>query len=262
MKKIYFKILLIAGLLSLACTTKVSEWVLLNTDPNYYLLAYFHKNPIPEAVKQHNLKIMEDIKSANIRFQTVLKRDIAKPYYALIYNNRQFLKYFDYKELQQLSVSPMREKIAAELMSGKLCVMLYLKTGIPQKDDPALEIIKRTISASPFREIIPLVELNRDNIKEKHFVSMLLNVESDLKDINEPMLFGIFARFKALEPLLAKGISEENINLMIDFLTADCSCIIKDDMPGTDILFTNNWENPLPAMLNRILDENPALVHH
>jgi len=88
---------------------------------------------------------------------------------------------------------------------------------------------------------------------------MLLNVEDDLKSIQEPMLFGVFGRFKALEPLLGKGISEENIRLMINYLTAECSCLIKDDLPGTDILFSGSWENPVPALLNKIIDENPAL---
>ncbi len=262
MKPIFIKTILIAGILSLACTTKVSEWVLINSLPNEYLLAYYHKDPLSETVRKQNSELAGEISSANIQFRSVLKKDIEKPYYALIYNNRLFSKYYDPQELNDLSVSPLRKIIASELMSGKLCVMLYLKTGIPAKDDPELQIIKRTITASPFREIIPVVELDRNNVEEKHLVSMLLNVEDDLKGINEPMLFGVFARFKALEPLLGKGITEENINLMIDFLTADCSCLIKDDLPGTDILFTNNWENPMPAMVNQIIDANPILVHH
>ena len=262
MRSIYLKTIVIAGILSLACTTKVSEWVLTNSLPNEYVLAYYHKDPLSETVKKQNAAIAGDLSSANIQFRTVLKKDIDKPYYALIYDNRVFSKYYNPQELKDLSVSPLREKIAAELMSGKLCVMFYLRTGAPEKDDPALQIIKRTITASPFREIMPLVEVNRNSVEEKHLISMLLNVESDLKEINEPMLFGVFARFKALEPLLAKGITEENINLMIDFLTADCSCLIKDDLPGTDILFTDNWENPLPAMVNQIIDANPILVHH
>ncbi len=115
---------------------------------------------------------------------------------------------------------------------------------------------------SPFKDIITVTELSRKSVEESHFVSLLLNVENDLKNIPEPMLFGIFGRFKALEPLLGKGITEENIKLMIDFLTADCSCLIKDDLPGTDILFTNNWDNPTPALVNKILDENPSLLHY
>jgi len=262
MKHFFLKLIIVTGILSLACTTKVSEWVLLNALPNEYILAYYHKDPVSEIVNKQNAKIGAEISSANIHFRTILKKDIDKPYYALIYRNRLFSKYYNSTELQNLSVSPLRNKIAAELMSGKLCVMLYLKTGISGKDDPALQLIKRTVTASPFREIIPIIELERTSIEEKHLVSMLLNVESDLRDINEPMLFGVFARFKALEPLVSKGITAENINLMIDFLTADCSCLIKDDLPGTDILYTDNWENPLPAMVNRILDENPDLQHH
>ena len=262
MKAAHLRILILAGILSMACTTKVSEWVLLNSEANNYILAYYHKDPVVVVVKKQNEEIGREISSANIQFRTVLRKDIGKPYYALIYRNRLFSTYNSYTELKNLSVSPLREKIASELMSGMLCIMLYLKTGNPEKDDSALEIIKRTVAVSPYREVVSVTELDRNSPDEKHFVSMLLNVESDLKEINEPMLFGIFARFKALEPLLAKGISAENINLMIDFLTADCSCLIKDNLPGTDILFTNNWENPLPALVNRILDENPALLHH
>ena len=134
MRSKYLKILVTAAILSLACTTKVSEWVLLNAPPNEYMMAYYHKEPISETVRNQNLEIVRDLKSANIRFTTVLKKDIDKPYYALIYENRLFEKYYNYREIENLSHSPLREKIASELMSGKLCVMLCLKTGIPGKD--------------------------------------------------------------------------------------------------------------------------------
>ena len=160
-----------------------------------------------------------------------------------------------------LTSSPLREKIAKELMAGKLCVMLYLETGIREKDEERMQIVKKTVEDSPFSKIITVIKIYRNDKDENHFVSMLLNVEDDLKYINEPMLFGIFGRFKALEPLVSKGITEENVNLMINFLTADCSCLIKDDLPGTDILYTSNWENPVIALVNKILDENPSLIH-
>jgi hypothetical protein len=130
------------------------------------------------------------------------------------------------------------------------------------KDEKGMEIIRKALEGSPFKNIINVVELSRNSPEESHFVSLLLNVEDDLKTIHEPMLFGVFGRFKALEPLLGKGITEENINLMIGFLTADCSCLIKDNLPGTDILCTNKWDNPTTALVNQILDENPTLLHN
>jgi len=45
----------------------------------------------------------------------------------------------------------------------------------------------------------------------------LLNVEDDLKTIPEPMLFGCVWKVQALEPLLGKGITEENIRLIDRF---------------------------------------------
>ena len=259
MKRILLRIILLAGMVSLACTTRVSEWVLLNAVPFTYTLVYFHSRPISESVTKQNRSIREEIKNANIRFEEVKRSGISNPYYGLYYRNRLFSRYERADELAGLGNSPLREKIAAELMEGKLCVMLYLKTDDNEKDKKGLNTLHEALASSPFREIITVVELSRNSREEHHFASMLLNVEEDLKEIQLPMLFGVFGRFKALEPLLGKGISEENIKLMIDYFTAECSCLIKDDLPGTDILFPDKWKNPRTALLNQIIDDNPQL---
>lgn len=259
MKPIHLKIIVLAGLFSLACTTRVSEWVLLNTLPNQYTLVYFHNGQIDEKITRQNLEVTEGIATANIQLVSANRQDIKEPYYGLYYEDRLFSKYQTAEELRDITSSPLREKIAKELMSGKLCVMLYLKTDNREKDEKGLKTIQNAIESSPFGNIIPVIELSRNSKDEAHFASMLLNVEDDLIGIREPMLFGIFGRFKALEPLLGKGISEENINLMIDYFTAECSCLIKDDLPGTDILFTDSWDNPQTALLNKIIDDNPVL---
>jgi len=262
MRRIHLKILILTAILSLACTTKVSEWVLLNAPADQYTLIYFYSGQINETARDQNASIGREIKPANIEFRSVEKKDIIQPYYTLYYGNRLFRRYNDPKDLNGLTVSPLRKKIASEIMTGKLCVLTYLTTGNKEKDEKGMQIIQKALGDSPFRNIITVVELSRSSVEESHFVSLLLNVEDDLKTIPEPMLFGVFGRFRALEPLLGKGITEENIRLMIDFLTADCSCLIKDNLPGTDILFTNNWDNPTIALVNKILDENPSLLHH
>ena len=259
MNRKYFALILLAGLISMACTTRVSEWILLNGLPSQYTLVYFHNKPLSESIKNQNQKLAERISTANINFRTVKRQEIAKPYYELYYKDRFFSKYMTNEELKGLTSSPLRKKIAAELMAGKLCVMLYLKTDNDDKDEKGLNALHNVIASSPFGNIITVVELSRNSKDEHHFASLLLNIEDDLVDIQEPMLFGVFGRFKALEPLLGKGISEENINLMLDYFTAECSCLIKDNLPGTDILFTDNWENPQTALVNKIIDDNPML---
>jgi hypothetical protein len=261
MKSFYIKSLVLAGVLCLACTTKVSEWVLLNAVPDQYTLVYLHKNAISENIKATNESFAKSLAGANIKYRDVVKEDAVQPYYALYYGSRLFSRYDNPGQMKGLVTSPLRENIASEIMKGKLCVMLYLRSSNNEKDEPALETLKKAIGSSPFKAIIQVIEVNRNDPSEKHFISMLLNVESDLKTINEPMLFGIFGKFRALEPLVSGGITEENVSYMIDFFTADCSCVIKDDLPGTDILYSGTWESPATAMVNAILDADPSLVH-
>lgn len=253
--------LLIAAALSLSCTTKVSEWFLLNAVPDNYILVYHYKNSIPESVLQQNRELEKIANASNYIFKSALKENIVNPYYALYYNNRVFSEYSDYSSINGLAISPFRENIVSELMEGKLCVLLYLSSGNQEKDEQGLQVVNNTIALSPFKNIISVMKLDRSNENEKHLISMLLNVEVDLKDIDEPMLFGIFGRFRVLEPLLAKGISKENINLLIDFLSADCSCLIKDNLPGISILCNADWDNPKPAMVNTITESNSNLSH-
>lgn len=259
MRSKYFKIIILAALISLACTTRVSEWVLLNSLPNQYTLICFHNGPVSESLKIQNKIVADRIKPANIHFKTISRQDIKEPYWGLYYEDRLLSRYSNPDELKNLTASPLREEVAAELMAGKLCVMVYLKSDNKEKDDKGFQTLQKALLESPFGKIIAVFELSRSSKEEAHFASLLLNVEDDLKGIKEPMLFGVFGRFKALEPLLGKGISVENIDLLINYLKAECSCLIKDDLPGTDILFTDKWDNPQPALLNKIIDENPSL---
>ncbi len=256
------RLLLLSTLVSLACTTKVSEWVMLNAPPDAYTLVYNHYAPLSDS-EISQIGMMEKSSSgANLSVHTRKIQGSGTPFFSVYYDGRLVERFQNTIDYKNLVTSPERKKIASYLMDGNLCVMVFLRSGDPMKDERALRIVREAVASSPFSEIIPVVDLNRIESSEKMLVSMLLNAEDDLKYISEPMLFGIFGRFRALEPLLAKGISKENIGLMIDFLTADCSCLIKDDLPGINILFEGNWENPDSAKVNRIIDANPELQHN
>ena len=93
------KILILTAILSLACTTKVSEWVLLNAPADQYTLIYFYSGQINETARDQNASIDREIKPANIEFRSVEKKDIIQPYYTLYYGNRLFRRYNDPKDL-------------------------------------------------------------------------------------------------------------------------------------------------------------------
>ncbi len=262
MNRLELKTVIVAALLCLACSTRVSEWVLLNAPADRYLLVCYHSGVIPETVRQSHKELESKSNQANMVFREVRKEEKQPLHYALYYDNRLVAGYDNLESLKGITGSPLRKKITGELMEGNLCAMIFLNSGNKAKDEAGLLVVRKSIASSPFSSLITLTEVDRNDAGERHFVQMLLHTEEDLKEIGEPMLFGVFGRFRVLEPLLAKGISEENIALMIDFFTADCSCVIKDNLPGINILCETSWENPRPALVNRILDENPHLIHH
>ena len=55
------------------------------------------------------------------------------------------------------------------------------------------------------------------------------------------MAFPIFGRGRALYALAGKGITKENVWEASFFLAGDCSCQIKAENPGTDLLMAADW---------------------
>jgi len=243
---------------------------MLNFSPAFYELVYFtNKKPNKQTIQEHQ-KIKQSFKDVNLNFRTIdvdffknkneetmfeMVENNKMPFYALYYKERFFTQFESADELLSSLKSPLLAKIANELKGGKLCVLLHLRTGKKSENNHSADILNKYLSTSILKDIIPVIQLDADDERENMFIKILLNVESDLPYINEPMLFGILGRFRILEPLVGKGITTENINYLIQFLSADCSCIIKTQMPGIDMLYYNKWKDVKPALLNQIITE-------
>jgi hypothetical protein len=52
----------------------------------------------------------------------------------------------------------------------------------------------------------------------------------------------VFGRGRALEPLIGRGIHPDNIMEVSSYLCGACSCEIKDQNPGIDLLLAANWD--------------------
>ncbi len=121
------------------------------------------------------------------------------------------------------------------------------KKGPDDEPDPA--------EARPTLKLATLT-IKRDNPAEKWFVRLLTLIESDLHEYaKEPMVFTVFGRGRALEPYLGKGITPENLVDCMSFLGGACSCMVKDQNPGADILMQCDWDAVAEAMP---MNEDPA----
>ena len=94
-----------------------------------------------------------------------------------------------------------------------------------------------------------------DNPAETVFREILLNSEDDLKDFDEPITFPVFGRGRALPALVGKGINNDMIDEASTFLSGPCSCQVKRQNPGFDLLTSVNWDQLLETQINDLDDK-------
>ncbi len=94
-----------------------------------------------------------------------------------------------------------------------------------------------------------VLRVNRDDAEETWLVRTLLAVEPDLsKYQKEPMVFPVFGRARVLLPFVGKGITAENLTDCLAYVAGPCSCQVKDENPGFDLLMRWDWETTADAL--------------
>jgi hypothetical protein len=117
-------------------------------------------------------------------------------------------------------------------------------TGDPEYASHPVDPINQLQSSIPLQISFSIIRLSKDNKDEAVLRSMLMNIEQDLFELSDkPMAFPVFGRGRVLEPLIGDGISEDNITGMSVYLLGACSCEVKMQNPGLDLLFNVDWES-------------------
>lgn len=174
---------------------------------------------------------------------------------------------FDEASFNKLLDSPARQELLKRLLAGQTAVWVLIATGDAAQDDAAeltlteelknlkttLKLPERTDSPEDaigdgpeLRVEFSILRIAKNDAKEQALVSMLMNAESDLAELNETLVFPVFGRLRALLPLVGPGISAENIRGSARFLAGACSCQVKEQNPGFDLLVAANWNELIP----------------
>ena len=174
--------------------------------------------------------------------------------------------------------SPIRRELIKRILTGESATWLLVESGDPKKDDTAekaliefakkatgnlelpegvigkndtekLQQIRPGDEENVLRSDVPLkigfsvLRISRLDPAEEPFLQMLLNLEDDLGEYaNEPMAFPVFGRGRILEPLIGLGLNYDNVIEHSAYLTGACSCEVKDQNPGIDLLVAMNWD--------------------
>ncbi len=268
---------LVPAAMVLACEIPVYQWALLNWEPDVYELLVFHDEPLPPDTAQALHALTEQAPSAqqalNIRVRVVgpgpdAEEDAARirqregagtsPWMALRHPGMPpeipslWTTGATPETLRQLSHSAARDSITGALLRGTSHVWVLLECGDPEKDAGARNRLETALAAmateinpetiSPNAHIThEIVALRRDDPAEALLVQTLLRSEPDLLAYDEPMVFPVFGRGRALYALVGAGISSDTLRDACVYVAGRCSCLVKDQNPGVDLLLAANW---------------------
>lgn len=188
-------------------------------------------------------------------------------------NSPAYVERFDDRSLPNLLASPTREELSTRLLQGQSAVWLFLPSGDEEKDAQALNELDKQLALDAKRLELPSAEemeieadvlskakvklavnfsvltVDRNDPREAFLVDALLNSESDLRDYDQPLAFPVFGRGRVLYALVGKGIQSDTIRAASSFIVGPCSCQVKDQNPGFDLLMNVPWEKAIGSTL-------------
>jgi hypothetical protein len=166
--------------------------------------------------------------------------------------------------LAALVDSPARREYVRRIRGGDAAVWVLLTSGDVAKDDAAEQLLQAEVERlakelklpeltgapedrlageanRPLRLAFSVLRVGRTDPAEEMLVRMLINTEDDLPGRSDPMVFPLFGRGRAMPALIGAGITPGNINDAAAFLAGPCSCEVKRNNPGVDLLLTADW---------------------
>ncbi len=162
--------------------------------------------------------------------------------------------------LHELAHSPKREEVAKLLLAGKAVIWLVIESGKKAKDQALLDLLKA--ESETLTNTIPVPRnLVRDGINvltdlpiEANFTivfvrandpqeQMLLRLLTNGEPVTEPLVYPIFGRGRALAQFKGGNLNNGLLEETARFLCGACSCQVKAQNPGFDMLMTVRWED-------------------
>jgi hypothetical protein len=175
----------------------------------------------------------------------------------------------DARRLATLIASPKRRELVRRLASGESAVWLFIPGGDAAADTAARDLLAKrlayltTVTALPavenedaasddimtsagpaVRLAFSILDLGRDD--EAEWV-LAAQVRSMARSAAGPWAVPVFGRARALTLLTGTSLTDAAIDEIVTFLTGACSCQVKDQNPGWDLLVACDWREELYA---------------
>lgn len=283
-----------------ACQVPVFRYALERWPADAYGLAVFHNGPLSKEQQEIIASVDYDVNlevftidtsemtaPQRIRFGEVevqKGKALARLYYPL--ESRQgddalWEGALTRQALDRIVDSPVRRKIAKDILAGESAVWVILKSGDPESDarveatlNKHLQAISKWLEipegvAGPgelervasgevamedvLRSTIPLqisfsaVSISKNNPEEAIFVKMLTGFVPDLIEQypGQPLVFPVFGRGRTLDGISEEMLSDELMASAGSYICGACSCEVKRENPGIDVVMSVEWDEAL-----------------
>ncbi len=177
------------------------------------------------------------------------------------------------RNVRLLLDSPARREITKRVLAGDSAIWVLIEGGDKEKDDAAAKLLDETLaelqkelelpeisemdrravldgSGGPELKVaFSTMRLKKDDPREEVFISNLLSVDESLKTTNAPVAFAVFGRGRALPPLVDDILTDEIIAEACYYIVGSCSCEIKAQNIGFDLLMSADWDEALYGSL-------------
>ncbi len=165
-----------------------------------------------------------------------------------------------------LLTSPVRKKLSQRLLAGDSVIWLMIKSADEKRNQEARKLLQSTFQTLPSRVSLPegvglpgselyseiplllkfsLLEIDSGDRDESFLVELLSGFHPQALAEGDPLLVPVFGRGRALEVIPASELDSRLIEDLTLFLCGACSCQVKDQNPGFDLLISADWDTEL-----------------
>jgi hypothetical protein len=169
--------------------------------------------------------------------------------------------------LQSFFDSPARREVAAHLLAGECAAWLLIESGDAKKDTAAGTFIETQLKTAekelklpkpeaddegggpavevrddvPLRIAFSVVRVRHDDPVERGMLTLLRNAFAKPWPEQTPMLFVIFGQGRVLAAFSGTDLAADDVLQIGQFLIGPCSCTVKEQHPGFDMLMPADW---------------------
>jgi len=169
--------------------------------------------------------------------------------------------------------SPARKQIAEHIVAGESVVFALLTSPDPTANTKARVTAEKNLArlaehlelpqlteddfAQHIDETVPielklsfkLVTIDPADEAEAKTVKLLTSYDPSIKLADGPQLFAFFGRGRVIGPIPHTHIDERTLYDVCSYLVGACSCQVKADNPGWDMLLSVDWDQVVQGQL-------------